>query len=409
MPLHYTPASSAGWLTLVHEPRLLAVSAADADFISAAWPALANAAGFQLVLDLLTRKGLAATPSFVLIEWASGESARVIVRGDATVTVGEQVFTGGTVSTWVESTVTDVSSVSITIPGAVGSEVRLPLELGAAFAAAIEVTSAGASASPKPVAVAASPGTAKLGRIPVGAPKPTAAPPAAPPVDVEATIVVELPAVAETSDTTDGSRAAPSSTSGTGVASGAGVTDYDYLFGETQHRSVAEAAVREPDEEPEHEPAPELPGDHDGQTVLTSDIAKLRRKRQKSEAPDAPPEPKLVLVLPSGSREPLTQPILVGRAPSVSQVSPGQLPRLLTIGSIDQDISRNHAQFALAGDTVVVTDLHSKNGTTISLPGKEPQKLRAGEPTSVLVGTTIDLGGGVTFTVEDDGTAGVDA
>jgi hypothetical protein len=56
-------------------------------------------------------------------------------------------------------------------------------------------------------------------------------------------------------------------------------------------------------------------------------------------------------------------------------------------------------QFAIEGDTVVVTDLHSRNGTMIVLPGKSPQKLRAGEPTSVIPGTVVDLGSGVTLTV----------
>jgi hypothetical protein len=35
----------------------------------------------------------------------------------------------------------------------------------------------------------------------------------------------------------------------------------------------------------------------------------------------------------------------------------------------------------------------------IVLPGKSPQKLRAGEPTSVIPGTVVDLGSGVTLTV----------
>jgi len=77
------------------------------------------------------------------------------------------------------------------------------------------------------------------------------------------------------------------------------------------------------------------------------------------------------------------------------------MPKLITVGGADQDISRSHVRFVLEGGTVVVTDLHSRNGTTIAMPGKEPQKLRAGEPTSVIVGTVVDLGGGVTFTVDE--------
>jgi hypothetical protein len=59
-------------------------------------------------------------------------------------------------------------------------------------------------------------------------------------------------------------------------------------------------------------------------------------------------------------------------------------------------------QVAVEGGTVVVTDLHSRNGTMVQLPGKAPQQLRAGEPTPVTVGTVIDLGDGATLTVGED-------
>ncbi|MCU1514167.1 MAG: hypothetical protein JWO10_1257, partial [Microbacteriaceae bacterium] len=182
---------------------------------------------------------------------------------------------------------------------------------------------------------------------------------------------------------------------------------YDYLFGDTVFRSVEDAAVRPPEEDDEADPAGAVDGDHDGHTVMTSDIAKLRAGRKArggaAARPAAPAAQKIVLALSTtGTREPLTQPILVGRSPSVSKVSGDQMPRLLTVGGVDQDISRNHARFALEGGTVVVTDLHSRNGTMIVLPGKEPQKLRAGEPTAVILGTVVDLGGGVTFTVDED-------
>jgi len=38
----------------------------------------------------------------------------------------------------------------------------------------------------------------------------------------------------------------------------------------------------------------------------------------------------------------------------------------------------------------------------VTLPGGSPRKLRGGEPTVVLPGTLIDLGGGITFTVRED-------
>jgi hypothetical protein len=118
-------------------------------------------------------------------------------------------------------------------------------------------------------------------------------------------------------------------------------------------------------------------------------------------APAAEPAPQLYLDLSTGSREQLGQPILVGRAPTATTVSGGSLPRLVSIPG-DKDISRTHAQFVVEGGTVVVTDLHSRNGTQVIMPGKAPQQLRQGEPTEVIVGTIVDLGGGVTLTVREE-------
>jgi pSer/pThr/pTyr-binding forkhead associated (FHA) protein len=67
------------------------------------------------------------------------------------------------------------------------------------------------------------------------------------------------------------------------------------------------------------------------------------------------------------------------------------MPRLVTIEG-DPDVSRSHVRVALEGDTVVVTDLRSRNGTSVVLPGKPPQLLRADEATPVIPGTVIDLG-----------------
>jgi pSer/pThr/pTyr-binding forkhead associated (FHA) protein len=69
------------------------------------------------------------------------------------------------------------------------------------------------------------------------------------------------------------------------------------------------------------------------------------------------------------------------------------------IGLGDPDISRSHLRLTVEGGTVVVTDLQSRNGTTVVQPDRAPVKLRAGEPTPVLAGTVIDLGGGCTMRV----------
>jgi hypothetical protein len=145
---------------------------------------------------------------------------------------------------------------------------------------------------------------------------------------------------------------------------------------------------------------------HDGLTVMSGDLRTLRgaaRAAEPASVAAAPTASTLFLLLPGGGREALGhQPVVIGRAPSVSQVPGGQLPRLVSLGGADQDISRNHVRVTVEGDTVVVTDLLSRNGTVIVLPGRPPQKLRKGEAASVLVGTVIDLGGGVTLTVGEE-------
>jgi FHA domain len=179
---------------------------------------------------------------------------------------------------------------------------------------------------------------------------------------------------------------------------------YDELFGETQVRSVEAAAVR-----PDQPPTEELSGDHDGLTVMSGDIRELRNGQTRPEAPARAAEsgPRFAIELADGSLEPLDRALLVGRAPTVTKTSGDEVPRLYTVVTDDQDISRNHVRFVIEGDTVVLTDLHSRNGTTISLPGKPAQKLRPGEPTSITVGTLVDLGSGVTFTVRrSDSAAG---
>lgn len=393
MTVHFTPAVSGGWIALTSGETLLVIGApADQTTVDALWDALVATGGFQRVLDVLTDKGLAATPPFALFD-GSALCLRIIVRGPVTATVADAKGThrldASGVTTWLEQTLTEVSSAIVDVTAAVAAEgvVQLPLGLGAAWVSALElrfVTSAAGMSKPAQPVVA-SPASASVSALEI---------------DPEAT-VTEAPT--ECID-------APEAKSDTPAVG------YDYLFGATMFRDVAGAAVQEAlveEEVPVEEDVPveeEVPadraGDHDGHTVLTSDIAKLRAERAAKRGGDTPPEPaapvpEVFLVLSGGSREPLTQPILVGRSPSVSQVSGGQMPRLLTVGTPDQDISRTHVRFVLEGGTVVVTDLHSRNGTLVVLPGKEPQRLRAGEPTSVIVGTVVDLGGGITLTVEE--------
>jgi len=119
-----------------------------------------------------------------------------------------------------------------------------------------------------------------------------------------------------------------------------------------------------------------------------------------------PQEPQLVsrpviasLRSPDGSVVELDRAVLIGRAPSET-ASDADLPRLMTVASPGHDISRTHLQVSPDGWEIVVTDLHSTNGTMWVSPGTGRQLLPPGTPTPVPIGTSLELGDGVTVVIE---------
>ncbi len=397
----YRPAAGSGWVAVASPGALLVVHPRAADAAVRLFDGDHGDSRFQAALEVLTAGGLSLTPPFALLEWTStdGEQQlRVIVRGDVVVevmTAGEpRTMNGAGVSTWTEQAFSDVTAFEVRVapePDEVlDSDRWLPLASGVAVVSRIALADG-------PVIEAA---------LQRAAPEPKPAPAAVKPAP-------EAQASEPVSEATMGGPSSETAVTPPVLDADARPTDdgYDYLFGETMYRNVAEAAVREPEAEPEAEPAdvpaasppPPPAGDHDGMTIMTGDLKKLRgaRKAPTAAPPSPPPAPELFLELSNGTREALSQPLLVGRAPTASKVSGAALPKLVTIPG-DKDISRTHAQFAVEGGTVVVTDLHSRNGTQVILPGKAPQQLRQGEPTAVIVGTVVDLGGGVTLTVREE-------
>ena len=92
---------------------------------------------------------------------------------------------------------------------------------------------------------------------------------------------------------------------------------------------------------------------------------------------------------------------MIGRAPSDAGFENSQ-PHLLTVLSPSQDISRTHVLVAPEGDVIVVTDLHSTNGTTVVRPGPgvEREALPSGQSVGVEVGTVLELGDEVAILVD---------
>ncbi|GAA2235940.1 hypothetical protein GCM10010401_04840 [Rarobacter faecitabidus] len=109
----------------------------------------------------------------------------------------------------------------------------------------------------------------------------------------------------------------------------------------------------------------------------------------------------LSVVLATGLVVPLDRPLIMGRAPIYSRAVGAETPRLLAFDSPARDISRTHVQISQIAEKAVVTDLHSTNGVYITIPGRDSVRLAPNVPTTVQVGTVIDIGEGATFVIRE--------
>jgi hypothetical protein len=430
----YADAPEHDWLAVATAGRVLVARVGnDSERIAQVAAAGDPTASVQNVLEMLTAKGLSNVGPFALVFWVDGamrsNGLGVIVRGGATVSVVTDddtvVVASRGVTTWTEQVIENAVTFTVVTDASGSSTELLPLAQGAAWVSSIRLDNDApqtvttdvvtTAVTPEPVPQRPEP-TPESSSLPEGTEEtrvfhtttgaqPAAAAPVAPVAEVAA-------AEPEAESEADG---------------------YDYLFGATVFRTVGSAAVEQAGDDDEtaapftpaatpapatqQRPAAAAPtstlGDHDGHTMLAADILEARRRAKAEapaqQAPTAPSVPKssptlppsnaYVLELPDGGRQALSAPVILGRAPSVSNVPASVLPHLVTL--VGDDISRSHLRVAVEGGTVVVTDLHSSNGTHVIAPGKPPQLLRGGEPTPVIVGTSIDLGSDVLLRISE--------
>ncbi|GAB3576892.1 hypothetical protein GCM10027406_10340 [Leifsonia lichenia] len=425
--------TTGDWAVVAAGTRALVVEAQNASSLRTLASAVAS--GFAATLEALAADGFARTPSFGLIDGGAGR-AMIAVRGPVVATVqtaaGERRIDADGVSTWVEQQVAEATAVLLAVEAGAAADAReaadardarrpaLPLAEGIVWGTAVSWAGDVGSAAP---AVAQERKRAPITAPVAVEPQPVEPEPVHPePVDA----VADETRIPDTtvSEATIAQPADQDQDPDTDPDADADANGYDHLFGATMVRSVEDAAVRPADEaEPARidlprfitDSAPARPsaeaGDHDGLTIMSGSLGGLRDRdgrhgdHEQDQAHEQPPvatSPRFFVDLADGRREYLEPPIVVGRAPVASTTARGPAPRPVTVDSAERDISRSHTTIAVEGDTVVVTDLHSRNGTMIVLPGKQPQKLRSGEPTAVIAGTVVDLGSGVTLTVGED-------
>lgn len=92
---------------------------------------------------------------------------------------------------------------------------------------------------------------------------------------------------------------------------------------------------------------------------------------------------------------PLDLPVIVGRSPGAARVGEHPEPRRLVLPADRVDVSGRHARLEQLGETLVVADLGSTNGTVVHWSSGAPRRLRPGESCAVLPDAVVELGDGV--------------
>jgi len=115
------------------------------------------------------------------------------------------------------------------------------------------------------------------------------------------------------------------------------------------------------------------------------------------DAEPDPPSPAAWAVRVRGTAVvvPLDRPVIVGRRPGAARVGEHPEPRRLVLPADRVDVSGRHARLEQLGETLVVADLGSTNGTVVHWSSGAPRRLRPGESCAVLPDAVIELGDGV--------------
>jgi hypothetical protein len=400
------------------------------DTVTRLWRRMPGEPTLAAVLDVLAADsagGFSSLPSFAAVV-SEGSGIRVAVRGDVAVRAfsptGSEELTGAELTTWSERFVADAGRVEIDL----GDVAETPEGHGAlAVRDGIVRASAAVSSFDSDDAVS------------------TAGPATRPePVDEERVEDVRDQDAEETAEPTGvpeqideaGEADATDTTEATADAGGAAIVpnesaeeatmvpsevtlapsseDFDQLWGATVHSPPAPTAPAAPPAPPAPAAAPaptaaDLVGDHDGATIS---VAELRAMRQQTETPGDAPTAVLPAVpdttaasgrirVSTGQVVSLDRTVIIGRRPRSTRASGATMPHLVAVDSPQQDISRSHLEIRPEGDTVVVIDLHTTNGSTLLRSGADPVRLHPGEQTLVLSGDVIDLGDGVEVAFED--------
>jgi hypothetical protein len=395
--LHYAPGRAH--LVATHAAVVLIDADVPTELLTRLWQQVGEGRGLAAVLEALAGAfgtSLTAIPPF-LVAVTEADGVRLAVRGEIAVTAtagaGPMRLSGAGVTTWSEQVVRDITRAEVVLDGVGTDDARLPLRDGVVRAGAVVVewtrpaaAEAVAESAIREDATHAG-GAAEQPGIDTWIPH-------------DATLIPEL-------RDTDGTPTPPHG------------TPLDSALGDASTSPAPLAPPTtglDPAEVGDTVVSVRVRGDHDGETISLAQARALRegaappaRSAPRGGILDSVPEPLAPprpaapgrLRLSTGQLVALDRTVVIGRRPRSTRVTGTDLPHLIAVESPEQDISRSHLEVRVEGDSILATDLHTTNGTTLRRAGAEPVRLHPGERNVVVPGDVLDLGDGITVTVED--------
>lgn len=126
-------------------------------------------------------------------------------------------------------------------------------------------------------------------------------------------------------------------------------------------------------------------------TPADSKVCRVCRQPVAPQEPRRVPRPTLGgLRLPTGEVVPLDRGVVLGRKPAPLEDST-DWPHLVHLPSDHTFVSRMHLHIELDGWNVLARDLDSRGGTMLTMPGRDPERMRAGEAYVLEPGCRLDL------------------
>jgi len=126
-------------------------------------------------------------------------------------------------------------------------------------------------------------------------------------------------------------------------------------------------------------------------TPSHSPVCRVCQASVPPQEPQRLPRPTLGrLVLPTGEHLSLDRGVVFGRKP-VALPGADRWPHLVTLPADSTYLSRVHLHVELDGWLVLARDLGSRGGTTLRVPGRAPERIRANEPHVLEPGNRLDL------------------